>query len=76
MSKRRRASRRGRQAKQSSAAVTGGGAPPLRRAWIGVAGIAVPGLPSGSPGMEGFTKDRYEVVSFTRTRTITLYAAR
>ena len=31
-----------------------------------VAGIGVPGMPSGSPGMEGSRKDAYAVMSFTR----------
>ncbi|HEV2129812.1 MAG TPA: DUF411 domain-containing protein [Longimicrobiaceae bacterium] len=30
----------------------------------GVAGIAVPGMPMGSPGMEGPWKDPYDVVAF------------
>lgn len=37
-----------------------------------IAGLAVPGMPSGSPGMEGPRKDRYEVIAFARdgsTRT-------
>ncbi len=29
-----------------------------------VAGIAVPGMPMGSPGMEGPRKDPYNVVAF------------
>ncbi len=29
-----------------------------------VAGLAVPGMPMGSPGMEGVTRDRYDVLSF------------
>lgn len=29
-----------------------------------VAGLAVPGMPMGSPGMEGATRDRYDVLSF------------
>jgi len=31
-----------------------------------VAGLAVPGMPMGSPGMEGPTKERYDVVSFDK----------
>jgi hypothetical protein len=31
-----------------------------------IAGIAVPGMPMGSPGMEGPWKDRYDVIAFTR----------
>ena len=30
-----------------------------------VAGLAVPGMPMGSPGMEGHRQDRYEVLTFT-----------
>ena len=29
-----------------------------------VAGLAVPGMPSGSPGMEGGTSERYDVMTF------------
>ncbi|MDQ3566425.1 MAG: DUF411 domain-containing protein [Pseudomonadota bacterium] len=29
-----------------------------------VTGIAVPGMPMGSPGMEGERKDAYEIISF------------
>lgn len=31
-----------------------------------IAGIAVPGMPMGSPGMEGPRKDQYDVIAFTR----------
>jgi hypothetical protein len=31
-----------------------------------IAGIAVPGMPMGSPGMEGPWKDPYDVIAFTR----------
>jgi hypothetical protein len=31
-----------------------------------IAGIAVPGMPMGSPGMEGPWKDDYDVIAFTR----------
>ncbi len=41
-----------------------------------VAGVAVPGMPMGSPGMEGFRKDPYDVVSFTRTGKTGIYASR
>ncbi len=30
-----------------------------------VAGLTVPGMPMGSPGMEGHRKDNYEVLTFT-----------
>jgi hypothetical protein len=41
-----------------------------------VAGIAVPGMPMGSPGMEGPTKDTYQVVSFDKKGATTVYATR
>jgi hypothetical protein len=40
-----------------------------------VRGLAVPGMPSGSPGMEG-GKEPYEVVAFDRTGKTTVYARR
>jgi hypothetical protein len=30
-----------------------------------VQGLAAPGMPMGSPGMEGATKDRYDVIAFS-----------
>lgn len=41
-----------------------------------VAGLAVPGMPSGSPGMEGATKERYDVLTFDRAGRTTVYAQR
>jgi hypothetical protein len=42
-----------------------------------IAGIAVPGMPIGSPGMEqGTRKDAYEVIAFTRDGTTSVYATR
>ncbi|MEK7380766.1 MAG: DUF411 domain-containing protein, partial [Gemmatimonadota bacterium] len=41
-----------------------------------VTGIAVPGMPIGSPGMEGATKEPYQVLLFDRSGKITLYAKR
>ena len=41
-----------------------------------LAGLAVPGMPNGAPGMEGATKDRYDVISFTRTGETAVYAVR
>jgi hypothetical protein len=32
-----------------------------------VAGLTVPGMPMGSPGMEGHRKDNYDVLTFTKT---------
>jgi hypothetical protein len=34
-----------------------------------IAGIAAPGMPMGSPGMESPIKDKYDVVSFTKAGT-------
>jgi hypothetical protein len=39
-----------------------------------VVGLAVPGMPVGSPGMEGSRVDRYDVVSFRKDGTTAVYA--
>lgn len=40
-----------------------------------VAGISAPGMPLGSPGMEGpYEAERYEVVSFDRQGKVEIYA--
>jgi hypothetical protein len=41
-----------------------------------IAGLAVPGMPSGSPGMEGAMKERYDVLTFDRAGRTTVYAQR
>ncbi len=41
-----------------------------------IAGLAVPGMPMGSPGMEGFRKDPYDVISFTSTGKTGIHASR
>jgi hypothetical protein len=41
-----------------------------------VLGVAAPGMPNGSPGMEGFGKDRYEVLTFDRAGATEVYAVR
>ncbi|HWP36148.1 MAG TPA: DUF411 domain-containing protein [Gemmatimonadales bacterium] len=41
-----------------------------------VVGISAPGMPQGSPGMEGPRKDRYEVVLFDKNGNVTVYAVR
>ena len=41
-----------------------------------VAGVAVPGMPMGSPGMEGPYKDDYDIVSFTREGATQVYESR
>ena len=40
-----------------------------------VAGLTVPGMPMGSPGMEGFRKDRYKVLTFTRSGDTTVFSS-
>lgn len=42
----------------------------------GVVGLAVPGMPMGSPGMEGPTKEPYDVLAFTKDGRTTVYARR
>ena len=39
------------------------------------AGLAVPGMPQGAPGMET-RSERYEVISFTRAGETAVYAVR
>lgn len=39
-------------------------------------GIAAPGMPNGSPGMEGGAKDIYEILAFDRSGKTTVYAVR
>lgn len=41
-----------------------------------VAGLAVPGMPMGSPGMEGPRKDAYDVVAYTAGGKTSVYAKR
>lgn len=41
-----------------------------------VTGIAVPGMPIGSPGMEGGRRDHYNVVMFDRDGSVAVYARR
>lgn len=41
-----------------------------------IAGLAVAGMPSGSPGMEGATRERYDVLTFDRAGHTTVYAQR
>lgn len=41
-----------------------------------VAGLAVPGMPLGSPGMEGPTKEPYDVLAFDQEGRTTVYAHR
>jgi hypothetical protein len=39
-------------------------------------GLAVPGMPIGSPGMEGGTPERYQVLLFDRAGKTRVYATR
>ena len=41
-----------------------------------VAGLAVPGMPAGSPGMEGGPAQRYDVIAFERSGRTRVYARR
>jgi len=41
-----------------------------------VTGIAVPGMPAGSPGMEGLVREAYNVVTFDRSGVTRIYATR
>ncbi len=41
-----------------------------------IVGIAVPGMPAGSPGMEGAMKERYDVLTFDRAGRTRVYASR
>lgn len=41
-----------------------------------VTGVAVPGMPGGAPGMEGPTRDRYDVLAFDRNGGTRVYASR
>jgi hypothetical protein len=41
-----------------------------------IAGLAVPGMPMGSPGMEGGMKDAYDVIAFTTDGQRSVYASR
>jgi len=41
-----------------------------------VVGLAVPGMPMGSPGMEGARVDHYDIIAFERSGTTRVYAKR
>ncbi len=41
-----------------------------------VAGLAVPGMVTGSPGMEGNRRDPYDVVAWSKKGTTSVYARR
>jgi hypothetical protein len=48
----------------------------LLREHPAVAGVAVPGMPMGSPGMEGASKQPYDVYTFDRAGRSRVYAHR
>jgi hypothetical protein len=39
-----------------------------------VQGLAVPGMPGGSPGMEQGNNDHYDVLSFDKAGKVTVYS--
>ena len=41
-----------------------------------ILGLAVPGMPVGSPGMEGRTPEPYDVLTFDKNGKTTVYAKR
>jgi hypothetical protein len=41
-----------------------------------IRGLAVPGMPMGSPGMEGLIKQDYDVLAFDSTGVVSVYAKR
>jgi len=41
-----------------------------------IAGLAVPGMVTGSPGMEGGTKQSYDVIAFSKNGATSVYAKR
>ena len=41
-----------------------------------IIGLAVPGMPQGSPGMEGATKDKYDIVAFDKSGKTKVFASR
>ena len=41
-----------------------------------IAGLAVPGMPAGAPGMEGAPPVRYDVIAFDRQGKTSVYARR
>lgn len=48
----------------------------LRRDPRGIAGLAVPGMPCGAPGLEGPDPQHYDVIAFTKTGETFVYAKR
>jgi hypothetical protein len=48
----------------------------LRERPANMTGLAVPGMPVGSPGMEGGTPERYDIIAFDRNGKTSVYASR
>jgi len=46
----------------------------LLKSKLKVVGLAVPGMPAGSPGMEGPRSEPYEVLSFDRSGAVKVFA--
>lgn len=46
----------------------------LLRSKLKVAGLVVPGMPAGSPGMEGSQSEPYDVLTFDRSGATRIYA--
>ncbi|HUQ82488.1 MAG TPA: DUF411 domain-containing protein [Gemmatimonadaceae bacterium] len=42
----------------------------------GIIGLAVPGMPMGSPGMDSPTKDKYDIVAFDKAGKTKVFASR
>ncbi len=40
-----------------------------------IKGLSVPGMPMGSPGMEGFRKDKYDVIAIDKDNKRTVYSS-
>lgn len=43
---------------------------------LAIVGLAVPGMPAGSPGMEGSTPQPYDVIAFDTAGNRTIYSSR
>ena len=48
----------------------------LRKEKPQIKGLAVPGMPMGSPGMEGPRKDDYDIIAFEENGKTSVYASR
>lgn len=47
----------------------------LLKSKLKVAGLAVPGMPAGSPGMEGPRSEPYDVLTFDRSGAVQVFAS-